>query len=145
MLQALGQHRLYSVGDLGDQHRVGGVRGGGFERVADADHPAVDAGHVVDEQAEQGGDGEDDDEAENDRPHPERVLGTVHGAYPPSRARPRCRPPIMTVAYSIVVRSAASGAVLSTALASSSLIFGASLPMDRASKRIGTTSATTTS
>jgi hypothetical protein len=45
----------------------------------------------------------------------------------------------------MVVRSAPSGAVLSTAWVSASLILGASLPIDRASSRIGTTSATTTS
>src|SRR5215469_3831372 len=52
---------------------------------------------------------------------------------------------MMIVACSMVVRSAASGAVLCTALASASLIFGASLPIERASSRIGTTSATTAS
>src|ERR1700728_2430364 len=44
----------------------------------------------------------------------------------------------------MVVRSAPSGAVLCTAFSSSSLIFGASLPIERASSRIGTTRATTT-
>src|ERR1700716_3772049 len=52
---------------------------------------------------------------------------------------------MMMGACSMVVRSAASGAVLCTALASASLIFGASLPIERASSRIGTTSATTAS
>src|SRR5215475_12512265 len=65
-------------------------------------------------------------------------------AYPPSLARPRCRPPMMIVACSIVVRSAPSGAVLCTAWVSAPLIFGASLPIERASSRMGTTSATTT-
>ena len=51
---------------------------------------------------------------------------------------------MMIVACSIVVRSAPSGAVLCTASVSASLIFGASLPIERASSRIGTTSATTT-
>src|SRR5580700_11656167 len=51
---------------------------------------------------------------------------------------------MMIVACSIVVRSAASGAVLCTALVSASLIFGASSPIDLASHRIVTTSATTT-
>ena len=37
---------------------------------------------------------------------------------------------MMIVACSIVVRSAASGAVLRTAWASEALIFGASLPID---------------
>src|SRR5580658_3221227 len=45
----------------------------------------------------------------------------------------------------MVVRSAPSGAVLRTAFSSSLLIFGASLPIERASSRIGTTRATTTS
>src|ERR1700728_3155220 len=44
----------------------------------------------------------------------------------------------------MVVRSAPSGAVLCTAFSSSSLIFVASLPIERASSRIGTTRATTT-
>ena len=52
---------------------------------------------------------------------------------------------MMIVACSMVVRSAPSGAVFCTASVSASLIFGASLPIDRASSRIGTTSATTTS
>jgi hypothetical protein len=52
---------------------------------------------------------------------------------------------MMIVACSIVVRNAPSGAVLCTASVSASLILGASLPIDRASSRIGTTSATTTS
>src|SRR5215472_10253047 len=51
---------------------------------------------------------------------------------------------MMVTAYSIVVRSAPSGAVLCTASVSASLIFGASSPIWRASTRIGTTSATTT-
>src|SRR5262249_3370665 len=63
---------------------------------------------------------------------------------PPSLARPRCRPPMMTVACSMVVRRPPSAAVLCTAFVSCSLIFGASSPIDRASMRIGTTSATTT-
>src|SRR5580658_7412819 len=45
----------------------------------------------------------------------------------------------------MVVRSAPSGAVLRTAFSSSLLILGASLPIERASSRIGTTKATTTS
>ena len=52
---------------------------------------------------------------------------------------------MMIVACSMVVRSAPSGAVLCTASVSASLIFGASLPIDRASSKIGTTRATTTS
>src|SRR5260221_9198208 len=52
---------------------------------------------------------------------------------------------MIMVACSMVVRSAASGAVLCTALVSASLIFGASVPIERASGRIGTTSATTAS
>src|SRR5450759_4316353 len=51
---------------------------------------------------------------------------------------------MMIVACSIVVRRAASGAVLCTALVKASLINGASLPIERASSRIGTTRATTT-
>ena len=51
---------------------------------------------------------------------------------------------MMVVAYSIVVRSAPSGAVWFTASVSASLIFGASLPIERASSKMGTTSATTT-
>src|SRR5215467_10924905 len=51
---------------------------------------------------------------------------------------------MIVTAWSIVVRRAPSGAVLCTASVSASLIFGASLPMARASSRIGTTSATTT-
>src|SRR5215469_6357001 len=43
----------------------------------------------------------------------------------------------------MVVRSAPSGAVLRTASPSALLILGASSPMDLASNRIGTTSATT--
>src|ERR1700741_1827404 len=66
-------------------------------------------------------------------------------AYPPSLARPRCRPPMMIVACSFVVRSAPSGAVFCTASPSASLLLGASLPIERASSRIGTASATTTS
>src|SRR5260370_59795 len=52
---------------------------------------------------------------------------------------------MMMVACSMVVRSAASGAVLRTALVSASLIFGASVPLERASSRIGTPRATTAS
>src|SRR5215469_17734612 len=44
----------------------------------------------------------------------------------------------------MVVRSPPSAAVLCTALVSSALIFGASSPIDLASRRIGTTRATTT-
>src|SRR5579859_6282837 len=51
---------------------------------------------------------------------------------------------MMMVAYSIVVRSAASGAVLCTALVSWSLIGTASLPIARASAMIDSTSAATT-
>src|ERR1700691_741759 len=52
---------------------------------------------------------------------------------------------MMMVACSIVVLSAASGAVLSTACLRDSSIIEASLPMERAISRIGTTSMTTTS
>src|SRR5215469_10534085 len=51
---------------------------------------------------------------------------------------------MMVTAYSMVVRSAPSGAVLRTAPVSPALIFGASSPIERASSKIGTTSATTT-
>src|SRR5215472_8408837 len=51
---------------------------------------------------------------------------------------------MMVTAYSIVVRSAPSGAVLCTASVSASLIFGASSPIDLASHRIAMTSAATT-
>src|SRR6185437_5018608 len=143
VLQALGEDRVDAGGDLRDQHRVGGVRLRGLEGVPDGDHPAVDVLDQVDEQAEQDRDRHEDDRADDERAHPQGVLSGVHG-YPPSLARPRCSPAMMMVACSIVVRSAPSGAVLVTASVSASLIFGASFPMDRASSRIGTTSATMT-
>src|SRR5215471_19026746 len=148
VLQALGEHGLYSAGDLRDQGRVRRVGRGGLERVPDLDHPPVDDLHEVNQQAQQAGDREHDDEAHDDHAHPERVFCRCHGQvvhrYPPSRARPRCSPPMMIVACSIVVRRPPSAAVLCTALVSSALIEGASLPIERASMRIGTTSATTT-
>src|SRR6516164_3653160 len=149
VLQALGEDGLDAGGDLRDQHGVRGVRLRRLERVPDRDDPPVDDLHQVDEQAEQRRDRDHHDDAEDVRRQPQVVLGRGHGQrvvhrYPPSLARPRCRPPMMTVAYSIVVRSAPSGAVLWTASVSASLIFGASSPIWRASTRIGTTSATTT-
>src|SRR5215470_5500623 len=51
---------------------------------------------------------------------------------------------MMVTAYSIVVRSAPSGAVLCTASVSASLILGASSPINLASHRIVMTSAATT-
>src|SRR6516164_6538379 len=148
VLQALGEDGLDAGGDLRDQHGVRGIRLRRLERVPDGDDPAVDDLHQVDEQAEQSRDRDHHDEAEDVRDRPQVVLGRGHGhrvhRYPPSLARPRCRPPMMIVACSIVVRSAPSGAVLWTASVSASLIFGASSPIWRASTRIGTTSATTT-
>src|SRR3984893_17897745 len=149
VLQAFSEDGLDAGGYLRDQHGVRGVRRGRLERVPDGDHPAVDDLHEVDEQAQQGGDRDHHDDAEDVRDRPQVVLGRGHGQrvhrYPPSLARPRCRPPMMIVACSMVVRSAPSGAVWFTASVSASLILGASLPIDRASIRIGTTSATTTS
>src|ERR1700685_3801226 len=149
VLEALREDGLHTGGNLRDQHGIGGIRRGRLERVPDRDDPAVDDLHQVDEQAQQGRDGDNHDNAENVRDRPQVVLGGGHGQrmhrYPPSLARPRCRPPMMMVACSIVVRSAPSGAVCFTASVSASLIFGASLPIDRASIKIGTTSATTTS
>src|SRR5258706_8008127 len=149
MLQALGEHRLYSFGNLRNQHGVCGIGRGGLQCVPDLHHAPVDDLHQVDQQAQQRCDGQDDDEAHDYYAHPEGVFGRghsqiTHRRYPPSLARPRCRPPMMIVACSMVVRRPPSAAVLRTALASSSLILGASAPIDRASMRIGTTNATTT-
>src|SRR5215475_10077048 len=148
VLQALGQHQLHAVGDLRDQRRVSGVGFRCLEGVANGDDAAVDTPHQVDQQAQRRYDYQDHDEAEDDRNRPRGVLARRNGkcvhAQPPSRARPRCRPPMMVTAYSMVVRSAPRGAVLRTAPVSPALIFGASSPIERASSRIGTTSATTT-
>src|SRR5215472_11196599 len=148
VLEAFGQHCLHAVRDLRDQRCVGGVGLRGLKSLPDRYDPLVDAPHEVDQQAQEGGDRHDDDEAKDHGYGPRRVLVGRHGqcvhGQPPSRARPRCRPPMMMVACSMVVRSAPSGAVLRTAPVSPALIFGASSPIERASSKIGTTSATTT-
>src|ERR1022692_4892059 len=148
VLKAFGKYRLDSVGDLRNQYGVRCVGRGRLERVAHVHHAPVDDLDQVDQQAQQSGHREYHDEAHDDHAHPQGVFRRGHSQvvhrYPPSLARPRCRPPMMIVACSIVVRRPPSAAVLCTDLVSSALMSGASLPIERASSRIGTTRATTT-
>ena len=54
VLEAFGQDRLHTAGDLRDKRRVRGVGRRGLERVPHVDDAAVDDLHKPDQQAQQG-------------------------------------------------------------------------------------------
>ena len=76
---------------------------------ADQHDPPVDRAHQQHEDGEQGGDGEDHDEAADDGAPPQAPLRRRQGEHshrqPPSRLRPRRSPAAITSAASIVVFS----------------------------------------
>ena len=74
VLEAFGQHGLDPRRGLRDQRGVGRVGRGLRQGVADLDDPAVDRAHQQDQDREQRGDGQDDDEAADDRAPPQVAL-----------------------------------------------------------------------
>src|SRR5690606_5666249 len=109
------------------------------------DHVPVDDLDQVDQQAEQCGDGQHHHEPGDDRDPPQRFVGACQHRQPPNLARPRARPATMTSAWSMVVFSCSSAAVLLTARCNGPFNSAACCPIRRASSRIGVTSATTAS
>src|SRR5689334_5283408 len=152
MLETFGENGVDAFGRLADQGGVRGVRRGGAQCVAHHDDPLIDPADQDDQDREERGDRDHDHQPADDRAPPQVALrrrqrqnGRASHGQPPSRVRPRFRPATMTSAWSMVVFSSLSAAVLCTDSVSESLIVSACLPIDAASIRIGTTSATTTS
>src|SRR5215468_11935024 len=153
VFEALGEDGVDTFGGLTDERRVVGVRLRGLQGLPHHDHTLIDAPHQDDQDGEQRSDGEHDHKPANDAAPPQAALrrrqclrlGHVSHGQPPSLVRPRLSPAVIASAWSMVMCSSLRAAVLRTDSVSESLIIVASSPIERASSRIGTTSATTTS